>query len=107
MYWRSLILLLIASVVLCEDSTTRIKKYETPCPGAFHGESSTYRTFVDKYANTAGEMMTQCPIDYFKDLEAESDDKRKECVVIVVWVALYLEIGPRVYVERLSLETAL
>lgn len=82
MYWRSLILLLIASVVLCEDSTTRIKKYETPCPGAFHGESSTYRTFVDKYANTTGEMMTQCPIDYFKDLEAESDDKRKECVVI-------------------------
>ena len=52
-------------------------------------------------------MMTQCPIDYFKDLEAESDDKRKECVVIIVWVALYLEIGPGVYVERLSLETAL
>ena len=84
MYWRSLILLLVASVVLCEDSATRIKKYETPCPGAFHGESSTYKTLVDKYANASGELITQCPLEYFTDLKADSDDGRKKCVVIIV-----------------------
>ena len=107
MLWRSIVILLVVSVVLCEDSETRIKKYETPCPGAFHGESSTYKTFVDKYANATGEMMTKCPIEYFKDLKAESDDARRKCVVIALLIVLHLEIGPRVYVERMPLETSL